>query len=181
MFQFPAITCSSLERPRSGSVSCTRSGTQEDCRSQQCPYDTRCTYGCNTGYQLIGATSTRCQGLTHPGSWSSSKPSCRGKSRTYVNQLDCIFVSQYGYIIILWILTFPWCKSSSTLWNQQANIFKKTKIMLYSFFAKICWSFLRKFPSIYVSDNRTGNEAYTTFRKEMLDVGLSSPIQWNPA
>jgi len=59
--------------------------------------------------------------------------------------------------------------------------FQKTKTVLYSFFTKICWTFLRKFPSIFVSDNRTGNKAYTTFRNEMLDLGLSSPIQGNPA
>jgi len=40
------------------------------------------------------SSSTRCHGSTHPGFWSSPEQSCRGKSRAYVNQLDCIFVSQ---------------------------------------------------------------------------------------
>ena len=94
MFQSP-ITCSSLQIPTSGSVECTRSPssrTREYCGAGQCPYNTHCTYRCNSGYQLIGATSTRCQGSTHPGSWSSSKPSCRGRlSLVWVNKLLATF------------------------------------------------------------------------------------------
>jgi len=54
MFQL-AITCSSLQLPTSGSFECTRSPssrTRKYCGGGQCPYNTHCTYRCNSGYQL---------------------------------------------------------------------------------------------------------------------------------
>jgi len=97
MFQSP-ITCSSLQIPTSGSVECTRSPssrTRKYSGGGQCPHNTHCTYRCNAGYQLLGANSTRCQGSTHPSSWSSSKPSCRGRlSLVWVNK----FLATFWYI-----------------------------------------------------------------------------------
>ena len=68
---FPVIKCSSLPIPLNGfKVGCL--GNISD------PYDSRCSFSCNVGYNLYGSSNRRC---LHNGTWSGETTSCQGQRK----------------------------------------------------------------------------------------------------
>merc|ERR1719197_1946787 len=66
------ITCGNLKAPEHGRISC----------SNRDRYDSKCSYECDTGYELIGAQKTVCQSDSK---WSAPGPTC---SRVSCGALD---------------------------------------------------------------------------------------------
>ena len=62
-----AVSCGTLANPGNGSVSYSGGTT----------YGHRATYSCNTGYNLVGGSTRRCQARTTTGFWSGSASTCR--------------------------------------------------------------------------------------------------------
>ena len=66
---FPAIRCLSLSVPKNGvKVGC--SGIIFE------PYDSRCSFACNAGYNLVGSYARRC---LENATWSGETVYCEGK------------------------------------------------------------------------------------------------------
>jgi len=83
------MKCPHLSSFIGGSVTCRKYSSLVSCRTRKCAIGTTCTYTCDTGYQLVGASPRICRSS---GSWSIV-PQCQGKKHT------CSF-----YLISMWKL-----------------------------------------------------------------------------
>ena len=68
---FTAVDCGNLTDPANGSVNHTAGTT----------FGENATYSCNTGYNLVGNSTSTCQAI---GNWSGSAPACQG---VYIQKL----------------------------------------------------------------------------------------------